>query len=64
MEIKLFFLVLAERPKEATASAIEKNFYDSELKTDGWNSSQIKITTYEYCNNSNGNDTSLTTINQ
>ncbi len=27
-EIKLFFLVLAERPKEAPESAIEKKIYD------------------------------------
>lgn len=27
-EIKLFFLAMAERPKEAPASAIEKKIYD------------------------------------
>nr|WP_315149884.1 hypothetical protein [uncultured Flavobacterium sp.] len=32
--INLFFLVLAERPTEAPASAIEKKVYDGELVMD------------------------------
>jgi hypothetical protein len=31
-EIKLFFLVLAERPKEAPASAVEKKIYERKLE--------------------------------
>ena len=33
-EINLFFLVLAERPEEAPARAIEKKVYDGELVMD------------------------------
>jgi hypothetical protein len=34
--LNLFFLVVAERPKEAPARALEKNISNRELATNSW----------------------------